>query len=403
MKMKRQRPISPSLFFFSLVCGLLLATRTGAQQSGWEWQPPQASTLAGRIDWLFNYLLIVSGIIAGGVCTLICVFVYRYRRGSRVSRKNPPIENPLLEAAWIGIPIVLSVLTFYWASRIYFDLFNVPPGAININVVGKQWFWELQHPEGAREMNELHVPVGRPVKLTLTSEDVIHSFFVPAFRIKQDVLPDRVVETWFTATKPGQYHLFCSQYCGTQHANMVGWVYVMEPADFEKWLQQTRPHPSLAKVGERLFVQFSCTGCHGPQAAVRAPSLDGIYGKPVPLADGSMVNADERYIYDSIVLPGSQVVAGYQNVMPSYKGAMNQEQLLALVAYIRSLGSGEVHEKPTEVLTPASGQRIEEQRQRAKAAQQETKGVVPSPETPEMTAKRPPSSAMPAPQPTNTP
>ena len=354
-----------------------------AQQSGFQWQPEQASTLAPRVDALYNYLLLVSSLIGGSVCLLIVVFAFKYRRGSGASRANAPTEKPWLEAAWITIPILLSFFTFFWSARIFFDSFNAPAGAININVVGKQWFWELQHPEGMREMDELHIPVGRPVKLTLTSQDVIHSFFVPAFRIKQDALPDRVTMTWFTATKPGRYRFSCAQYCGIQHSNMGGWVYAMPPAEYERWLNHSQPQPSLAEAGAKLFLQYSCTGCHGPNASVRAPSLDGIYGKPVPLTDGSIVQASDRYVYDSIVLPGKQVVAGYQNIMPSYKGAMTQQQILQLVAYIRSLGSVDNHEKSTEIGDKTTRQVIREQQGRALEQQEE------------MAPKQPPSAAMP--------
>ncbi len=210
---------------------------------------------------------------------------------------------------------------------------------------------------------------------------------MPAFRIKQDVLPGRLTTAWFTATQPGRYHLFCAQYCGTQHSNMGGWIYAMEPGDYERWLTHSKPQPSLAQAGEKLFVQFSCTGCHGEHAAVRAPSLDGIYGKSVPLANGSMVQADDRYLYDSIVLPGAQVVAGYQNIMPTYKGSLTQAQLLELVAYIRSLGSTGVHEKGQESGDATTRQAIHEQQQRALKAQQETQ---------EMSPRRSPSTAMPS-------
>lgn len=377
---------TPSVRLLTAVVALLAAAPARAQQSGFQWQPEQASKIAPRVDMLFDYLLVVSGLIAGGICLLILVFAFKYRRGSSADRSNAPIKNWKLESAWIGIPILLSLFTFVWSARLFYDEYAEPAGAININVVGQQWFWEMQHPEGPREMDELHIPVGRPIKLTLSSQDVIHDFFVPAFRIKQDALPGRLTTAWFTATQPGRYHLFCAQYCGTQHSNMGGWIYAMEPADYERWLTHSKPQPSLAEAGEKLFVQFSCTGCHGSHAAVRAPSLDGLYGRAVPLADGSMVVADDRYLYDSIVLPGAQVVAGYQNIMPTYKGSLTQAQLLQIVAYLRSLGSRSAHEKVLETGAPTTRQAIREQQQRALHAQQEDQ---------EMRPRRPPSVAMP--------
>jgi cytochrome c oxidase subunit 2 len=346
-----------------------LASSAQAQQTGVRWAPEAASTIANQVDLLYNYLLVTSAIIAGGVCLLIVVFAYKYRRGSHADRSNPPAKNWKLETAWIGIPILLSLFTFGWAARIFYDMYHAPPNAININVIGQQWFWQLQHPEGQQELNALHIPVGRPVKLTLTSEDVIHDFFIPAFRVKQDVLPGRLTTAWFEATKPGRYHLFCAQYCGTQHANMGGWVYAMPPADYADWLRQTGSPTSLAQQGEQRFTQFSCAGCHGPNPSIRAPSLDGLYGKPVPLANGTVTVADERYLYDSILNPGQEVVAGYKNIMPSYKGALTEAQLMQLVAYIRALGNGNAHEHPLEPLDAATKQRIEEQQQRARDEQ----------------------------------
>jgi cytochrome c oxidase subunit 2 len=362
---------------------LLPTLPAAAQQVSVRWAPPSASTMSDRIDALYNYLLVMSGIIAGGVCLLIVVFAYKYRRGAHADRSNAPASNWKLEATWIGIPVLLALFTFGWAARLFFDMYSPPANTIDINVIGQQWFWQLQHPEGQQEINALHVPVGRPVKLTLTSQDVIHSFFVPAFRVKQDVLPGRLTTAWFEATKPGRYHLFCAQYCGTQHANMGGWVYAMPPADYADWLRKTGAQPSLAQQGARLFTQLNCAGCHGPNPSIRAPSLDGLYGKPVPLADGTVTVADERYLNDSILNPGQEVVAGYKNVMPSYRGVITEPQLLQLVAYIRSLGQGSEHEHPEEPLDAATKQRIEEQQRRA--AQEQI----------QMEPRQPPSAVMP--------
>jgi len=359
------------------VSALFVGSQARAQESGFQWQPEQASTIAPRVDLLFDFMLLLSTAIAGGVCLLIIIFAFKYRRGSQADRSHAPIKNWKLESVWIGVPILLSLFTFVWSARLFYDEYAEPAGAIPINVIGKQWFWEMQHPEGQREMDELHIPVGRPIKLTLSSEDVIHDFFVPAFRVKQDALPGRLTTAWFTATQPGRYHLFCAQYCGTQHSNMGGWIYAMEPEDYERWLTSGKPQPSLAEAGEKLFLQYSCAGCHGDHAAVRAPSLEGIYGRTVPLADGSMVLADDRYLYDSIVLPGAQVAAGYQNIMPTYKGALTQAQLLALVAYLRSQGSQNAHEKSVQTGDAATRQAIREQQQRARSTQQEDQEMRP--------------------------
>jgi cytochrome c oxidase subunit 2 len=229
---------------------------------------------------------------------------------------------------------------FAWGTEVFFHMVQPPGNAYTVYVVGKQWMWHLQHPQGRREINELHVPVGRPVKLRMTSQDVIHSFYIPAFRMKQDVLPGRYTEAWFEATKPGRYHLLCAEYCGTNHSTMGGWIEVLEPADYERWLSAGAGGPSLAEQGKELFVRNHCAGCHGPNQAVQAPRLEGIYGKPVPILDGESVRfviADDRYIRDSILLPKSQVVAGYQPLMPSFQGQISEADLNKIIAYIKSL------------------------------------------------------------------
>jgi cytochrome c oxidase subunit 2 len=242
---------------------------------------------------------------------------------------------------WIGIPLLISLGMFVMATTAFFDQFEPPGDAFDIYVVGKQWMWYLQHPEGKREINELHVPLGRPVKLSMTSQDVIHSFFVPAFRIKQDVLPRRTTTAWFRPTKVGKYHLFCAEYCGTNHSLMGGWVYVMDPRDYDRWLGGLDAGVSMAKEGEALFVQHHCAGCHVDSQVVRAPRLEGVYGRPVPIQDGKdvrFVTADDRYLRDSILLPKAQVVAGYEPIMPSFAGQISEEDLYKIVEYIKSIG-----------------------------------------------------------------
>jgi cytochrome c oxidase subunit 2 len=227
---------------------------------------------------------------------------------------------------------------------VFFDQYEAPGDAFDVSVVGKQWMWHLQHPEGKREINELHLPVGRPVRLKMISQDVIHSFFVPAFRIKQDVLPGRYTTAWFRPTKPGKYHLFCAEYCGTNHSLMKGSVYVMDQAEYDRWLAGEDAGLSMARQGEELFVQHHCAGCHGASQTVRAPRLEGVYGRPVPVTEGAskdvhFVTADDRYIRDSILLPKAQVVAGYEPVMPSFAGQIGEDDLLRIIAYIKSIGT----------------------------------------------------------------
>ena len=236
------------------------------------------------------------------------------------------------------IPFGLTKVMFTWGAAVFFKMSRPPADAIPINVVGKQWMWKLQHMEGQREINELHIPVGRAVKLTMTSEDVIHSFFVPAFRTKQDVVPGRYSTTWFQPTKPGKYHLFCAEFCGNRHSAMIGWVYVMEPQDYQNWLSGGAPTGSLADSGQKLFQDLACANCHKPDGSGRCPSLAGLLGSTVQLAGGGTVKADEAYIRESILQPSAKVVAGYQPVMPTFQGLVTEEGVLQLVEYIKSLG-----------------------------------------------------------------
>lgn len=300
--------------------------------------PEQASTMAPWVDAVFFTLLVICACFTVVICVLILTYAIKYRRGSRADRSNPRSHNAKLEAIWVGGPLVLSIAIFAWATYVFFYMYRAPENSSEIYVLGRQWMWELTHPEGKREINELHVPLGRPVRLMMTSQDVIHSFFVPAFRMKQDVVPGRYVSTWFEPTRAGKYHLFCAEYCGTKHSGMIGWVYVMEPADYQQWLESGTTGASMAAEGEAMFRQLGCSGCHGLNATVRAPLLDGIYGHPVPLQDGRVVTADERYIRDSILLPKSEVVAGYEPVMPTFQGHLSEAELLKLMAYIKSLG-----------------------------------------------------------------
>jgi cytochrome c oxidase subunit 2 len=243
-----------------------------------------------------------------------------------------------LEIVWSVIPFGITMVMFTWGAKLYYEESRPPDNAMPIYVVAKQWMWKIEHMEGQREINELHVPVGRAVKLTMTSEDVIHSFFVPAFRTKSDVVPGRYSTLWFTPTKPGKYHLFCAEYCGNRHSGMIGWIYVMESQDYQEWLNQHPPPASLAESGEKLFNGMGCPTCHKEDGTGRCPSLSGLFGKTVQLAGGKTVVADEAYIRESILQPAAKIVAGYGLAMPTYQGQTTEEDILQLVEYIKWLG-----------------------------------------------------------------
>jgi len=298
--------------------------------------PIEASSVAPSVDLLFYSLLALSSLVVVGVMAFILVFAVRYRRGSRVERKNVT-RRLSWELAWTLIPLGLFLGICAWAGKLYFDLYSPPAAALPIYVVAKQWMWKLQHPEGQREINQLHVPRGVPIKLIMTSQDVIHSFYVPAFRIKQDVLPGRYTTAWFEATRDGSFDLLCAEYCGTEHSMMRGQVVVMEPQAYQDWLQAHPAEQGLAAQGAQRFREYGCSGCHGPNSTVHAPPLAGVFGKPVQLQDGSRAIADETYLLDSMLQPTKQVVAGYAPIMPSFRGQIPEEQLLQIIAYIKSI------------------------------------------------------------------
>jgi cytochrome c oxidase subunit 2 len=243
-----------------------------------------------------------------------------------------------LELTWSIIPMGVFLVIFFWGAVVYFQERTPPRDATEVYVVAKQWMWKLEHAEGQREINELHIPVGRDVKMIMTSQDAIHSFYVPAFRIKQDVLPGRYTVAWFRATKPGTYHLFCAEYCGTQHSGMIGSVVVMEPAQYETWMSAGSNGP-LSAGGQKIFAELGCVTCHRTDAPGRGPNLQGLFGRPVQLEDGRTVIADENYIRESILDPGAKVVKGFKPVMPTFQGLVSEEQLNALVAYVKSLSA----------------------------------------------------------------
>ncbi|HUH11929.1 MAG TPA: cytochrome c oxidase subunit II [Longimicrobiales bacterium] len=299
--------------------------------------PEQASTLAREVDALYFFLLAVTAFFSTLIAVLVIVFVLRYRR--RSERDVPPaIHGSLaLELTWTLIPLAILLGVFVWSAKIFYAMFRPPAGSMNVYVVGKRWMWKAQHLTGQREINELHVPVGVPVRLHLTSEDVIHSFFVPAFRVKRDVIPGRYTSVWFEATRAGRYHLFCAEFCGTKHSQMIGSIVVMEPDDFQQWLAGGATG-SMASAGEKLFSDLGCGTCHRPDSLARGPSLQGLFGGPVRLVTGEVVTADESYVREAIVNPSAKVVEGFQPVMPTYQGLIGEEGLMQLIAYIQSLG-----------------------------------------------------------------
>jgi cytochrome c oxidase subunit 2 len=304
-------------------------------------QPPAASTIAGGVDKLYYVLSGITAFFAVLIFSIIFYFMVKYRRRSDDEQAPPTHTSLALELTWTIIPSMICAVLFVWASALYVRNARPPAASNEIFVIGKQWMWHIQHPEGPREIDELHVPAGVPVKLTMTSQDVIHDFYIPAFRVKKDVLPGRYSSIWFEATETGTFHLFCAQYCGTNHSQMIGWVYVMTPADYAAWLAGGEQTESMAQQGERLFSQFGCGTCHVSGVNGRGPSLAGIYGKPERLQSGQTQIVDEALIRQAIVNPNSVRTPGYEAIMPTYQGQIDEEQVLQLIAYVKSLGSEE--------------------------------------------------------------
>jgi len=305
---------------------------------GFPFWPQRASAYAGTLDFLFISLLVIAALTTALVIFLLVLFAAKYRHTSTAPRDEPTKKTWRWEVGWTTASLLVFVGLAMWGANLYLKLYNPPAHALQIFVVGKQWMWKAQHPGGQREINELHVPAGQDVRLVMASQDVIHSFYIPALRIKHDVVPGRYETMWFRADKVGRYHLFCAEYCGTNHAHMGGWLTVMAPRDFADWLRNQGGQMTLAAQGEQLFHRYRCSGCHEPGGTVRAPNLTGVYGSPVPLSDGSVVVADERYVRDSILDPKREVAAGYQPVMPTFAGQVSEDDLAKLVAYIQSLG-----------------------------------------------------------------
>ena len=316
--------------------------------------PQEASSTAPQVDLLFLFLVSVCSAVGLLVAFLMVFFCIRYRRRPG-DTGNPPAthSSEALEWFWTLTPLVIFFFMFVWGAQVYFGAYRPPDNAATVYVVGKQWMWKFQHPEGQREINALHVAVGRPVRLVMTSEDVIHSLFIPDFRIHMDLLPERYTSVWFEPTRAGIYHLFCSQYCGTNHAGMVGQVIAMEPEQYGNWLQR-KAEGSLGLQGRKTFLKYRCVSCHSANAAARAPVLDGLYGKPVALDDGRVVTADESYLRESIIYPSAKIVAGYENVMPTFKGQVSEEEIIELIAFIKSLKPGETPDRVESFPPPQS-------------------------------------------------
>ena len=310
--------------------------------TSFELFPEQASTMAHKVDRLYLFELGVAVGFTALICALILYFGVKYRRGSRADRGNPPQSN-LLELMWAALPLVLSMVMFAWGADLYFDQQTGPDNSarereeLDIEVVGKQWMWKIRHPWRCRAIKQLHVPLGYVVRLRMISEDVIHSFYVPEFRIKQDVLPGRYSTMWFQPSKTGTFHLFCAEYCGTEHSRMIGEVIVQTPAEYSAWVSGETGEPAEVR-GRRLFEQHGCLSCHRGEDSSRGPSLAGVFGRQVALSSGQAVVADEAYLRESILNPRAKVVAGYQPVMPTYQGQIAEGDVLELIAYLKSLG-----------------------------------------------------------------
>jgi cytochrome c oxidase subunit 2 len=314
--------------------------------------PEQASTIAPRVDNLYFFLVATSAFFAVLVTILVIVFAIKYRR-RHADEVGAPIHGSLaLELVWTGIPFIIAMVMFVWGASVYFAIARPPEETLDIYAVGKQWMWKFQHQGGQREINELHVPVNTPVRIILTSEDVLHDLYFPAFRVKMDAIPGRYTQLWFNATRPGTYHLYCAEYCGTKHSRMGGSVIVMTQNDYQAWLSGGAAEGTLAQQGEKLFSDLFCITCHAAGSGQRGPVLTGLFRAQVQLASGQRVTADEEYIRESILNPSAKVVAGFAPIMPTFQGQVSEEQVLALTEYVKSLVSTQG--------TPATGAPIQQ-------------------------------------------
>ena len=300
--------------------------------------PEQASTVAWQVDLIYFTLVALSIFFSVAVAAAIVFFALRYRQGADVDRSHPLIEHTKLELTWSIIPFIMAMGVFGWAAMVFVDIKTPPADATEIYIIGKQWMWQAQHPSGKREINQLHIPIDTPVKLIMTSQDVIHDFYIPVFRVKQDVVPGRYTTLWFQATKTGEFHLFCAEYCGTEHSAMVGTVVVMEQSEFKNWLGGGSSDEPLAVAGERLFTENGCITCHSGEPGAIGPPISNvsIFGTEVEFADGSTGTVDEAYLRESILDPQAKVVAGYAPVMPSYDGQLSEQSLLQLIEFLKT-------------------------------------------------------------------
>jgi cytochrome c oxidase subunit 2 len=303
--------------------------------------PPNASTGAGQVDALYIFLVVVAGIMTILIFGCIVVFAFKYRRKSDDQPNPRAIHGSIaLEITWSVIPFLVMLVMFAWGTKLYFENYTPPRDTLDIYVTGKQWMWKVQYPGGQREINELHVPTGRPVKLTLASEDVIHSFFLPAFRLKHDVVPGSYQTFWFQPTTPGRYHIFCAEYCGTNHSRMIGWLTVMDPMAYQNWLAGGTSGASMVDQGRKFFEQYGCVTCHLLDTQGRCPSLRNVFGHPVELDGGRTVIADESYVRESILNPNAKIVKGYKrDIMPVFQGQISEDGLLDLIVYLKSLSA----------------------------------------------------------------
>ena len=317
--------------------------------------PESASTLSWKVDALYFYLSGVTLFFALLISTVLIFFVIRYRRRTPYEIPRPIAGSHKLETLWTIIPFVIAMTMFGWGAQVYFQQYRPPTNAIEVYVVGKQWMWKLQHATGQREINQLHVPVGRKIKLIMTSEDVIHDFFVPAFRTKMDVVPGKYTTLWFEATTPGTYHLFCAEYCGMNHSGMTGSIIVMEPREFDNWLSGNAGSGTPATQGQQLFQSLGCASCHGANGeGGRGPTLAGVFGTKTQLQTGESVPVDEGYVRESILNPQAKLVAGFGAIMPTFQGQISEDQLLQLVAFIKSLPAGGQTQAPAAAATPGA-------------------------------------------------
>lgn len=298
--------------------------------------PEQGSALAGEVDTFYFFMLAVSAFFSVLIAGLVIYFAVRYRRRSENQRGEAIHGGMTLEIAWMVIPFFLTMIMFFWSAKLFVRISRPPDDAMEIYAVGKQWMWKLQHKEGQREINELHIPLGQAVRLKMTSEDVIHSFYVPVFRTKMDVLPGRYTTTWFKPTKTGKFHLFCAEYCGTKHSGMIGWVHVMEPNEYQAWLAGGAEEGTLATRGSKLFQDLACINCHRPDGKGRGPSLEGLFGDRIDLEDGDKAVVDEGYLRESILSPQARLAKGYPPIMPTFQGLVTEDQLLQLIEYIKN-------------------------------------------------------------------